>query len=276
MKWLLRIVLVVVLLAVVLGFVPAFFAKQVIERSGTYALGVETTLDSASLSPWAGSFGLEGLKVANPAGFEAEHFLTLGSGSLDVELGSLLGDELRAERLELSDVSLVLEKNVKSSNVQVILDNLEKLEGEQTKGDEGKPKGEKRRKDKAGDGKTYFIGEIAIRGVEVEAALSLQAGTGVERSLKLPDIVLKDVGGKEGSTLSGLVATIVEAILEAAAEHGIDGLPAEILADLDAGLEELGAQAEKALEAVIDEAAGELEKKGKEALRDILGGGKDE
>ena len=47
------------------------FAKKGIEAGGTYCLGVPTTLDSANIGIVSGMFGLQGLTVANPEGYES-------------------------------------------------------------------------------------------------------------------------------------------------------------------------------------------------------------
>ena len=77
------VIILVVLLAA--GLIAAFFyidsiAKQAVERGGTYALGVNTTLRKADVEVFSGAVTLNGLRVANPEGFAADHFLRLGEG----------------------------------------------------------------------------------------------------------------------------------------------------------------------------------------------------
>ena len=82
MKLLIKIVVVLVLLLVI-GVLTTFFfidriAKAGVEKGATYALGVPTTLKSADVGVFAGTFAMSGLNVANPEGFDKEpHFLKL-------------------------------------------------------------------------------------------------------------------------------------------------------------------------------------------------------
>ena len=71
MKLLKRIALVVLVL-LLLGVAGAFLfldsiVRSAIEKGGTTAAGVPTTLDKADASIFSGQFGLEGFAIANPS-----------------------------------------------------------------------------------------------------------------------------------------------------------------------------------------------------------------
>ena len=51
--------------------------KTAVQKGGTHALGVETTLSSASVNLFGGDLGLNELAVRNPPGFEEEYFLQM-------------------------------------------------------------------------------------------------------------------------------------------------------------------------------------------------------
>ena len=72
-KLLAVLVFAVVLLVVVIGAVLVSQANKVarvaVEKGGTYALGVQTTLNDASIGVLSGRFGMSGLRVANAQGF---------------------------------------------------------------------------------------------------------------------------------------------------------------------------------------------------------------
>ena len=144
------LLLVVVALVATLIMIDSV-AKTGIEKGGSYALGVPTALDSASIGIASGKFGLSGLAVDNPQGFEGK-FLKLGDGGVEVSLGSLMKDTVVLPRLALSDVELDLKRTSSGSNYGIILDNLKKLES----GEKAKPKEEK-------PGKTFKISEVVIR-----------------------------------------------------------------------------------------------------------------
>src|SRR5687767_9294603 len=84
------VLVLVAVVAVVLGIDS--IARKAIEKGGTYALGVDTKLAKADIGLFAGTTELGGLTVANPPGFEATPFLSLGHAELAVTLGSLQSD----------------------------------------------------------------------------------------------------------------------------------------------------------------------------------------
>ena len=82
-KWIVgAFVVVVVVLVVVVFLWIDHLAKMGIEKGSTYALGVDTTVDSVDIGILAGRSELSGLTVSNPKGFQTSHFLSLGNGVL--------------------------------------------------------------------------------------------------------------------------------------------------------------------------------------------------
>ena len=133
MKKLFKIVIVLVVLLVIVVVVVALsmidrIAKAGVEQGGTYALGVKTTLDDISVAIFAGQCGMEGLKVANPEGFDSDRFLGLNTGQVAVSLGSLMEDTVVVPTLTLTGIDLYLEKKGDKGNYDVILENLKKFE----------------------------------------------------------------------------------------------------------------------------------------------------
>ena len=100
-----KLILAVVILTVV-ALLVAYFARNMmvetaVEEGTGYALGVETDLGSAGLELGGGSLELNDLEIDNPEGFEADHFMTLRRGMLDVDAGSILDDEVMVARLTI-------------------------------------------------------------------------------------------------------------------------------------------------------------------------------
>jgi hypothetical protein len=269
-------------------------AKTGIEKGATYAMGVNTTLDSASIGLFSGKFGLSGLKVANPAGYKDERFLSLGDGRVAVSLGSLTKDTIEVPTFALDTITVNLEKKDGKANYQVILDNLAKL----SKGDPSSAPPEQ------GGGKKLIINELTIRNVTVKADLlgaPGAVGAVVNQPITIPisEIKLTNVGkdtgrGVAGSgvTVSQLSSIIVQAVLAAAVENGGNLLPGDIAGELKGALGNLGdlknvgvqvvgkageaaQQIGKQLEGAANEAQKKLEKAGEELgdkLKGILPG----
>ena len=237
---------------------PAVVA--IVEKGGTHALGVETRLASADIGILSGHFGLTGLSIDNPPGFEAAHFLELGETGLDIEMGSLTSDRVVIPRVLISDVTLVLERNAQGSNYDVLLENLKSLSGPQDDGT-GTGEDESGTEDDEGDstpGPDLVIGEIILRNIRAEVNMIVIGGERRTIPLQLPEITIRNVGGEDGAQVDVVYSRLVEELLTAVVAAGGDQLPAEFLADLEGGLKDLG---NEQLQQQKDELHDQLEQK---------------
>jgi len=198
-------------------------------RSGTsYALGVDTELRKADVRVFGGRFALSGLRVGNPEGFDAPHFLALEDGRVDADLRTLLDDVVELPELRLEGLDVHLQRRGATSNYQVILDNLERLEGA--------PAGEP---EPAPEGKGYIVRVVELRDITVHADLLPEGGEMTRASVRVPAITLRDVGtAADPVSLPEMTSIVVRALLTAAIEA--PGLPDGMLDDLRGRLEALG------------------------------------
>jgi hypothetical protein len=218
-------------LVLVLLVVAAFIwidriAKFGIEKGGTYALGVPTTLDKASIGVFSGHFGLSGLNVANPSGFDTPHFLKLGDGSVIVSLMALRQDTVTVPEFTLKDIDVNLDKKDGKYNYQVILDNLKKLESGQKQQEEPQTK----------PGKKFIIGHLLVRNVTVHVD---PLGLGKVSKLDVPidEISMQNVGSDgKGVTMADIASIVTKAILAAAVKKGGNLIPSDISGGLNKGL----------------------------------------
>jgi hypothetical protein len=283
------ILLIVALLIGVVLFANTA-AKRGIEAGATYALGVDTSLQSASVGLFSGKFGLSGLKVANVKGYKADKFMSLGDGNVAVSLGSLTKDTIEIPTFNLDTIEVNLEKKDGKANYQEIMDHLSGL----SKGTQpsNKPADQ-------GGGKKLIVRDLTIKHVVVNADLV----GGPIGTVKIPidEIKLKDVGkgtGKgvadSGVTVGQLSSIIVQAVLAAAVENGGNLLPADMVGDLkgqlakldglkDVGVQVVGKAGEAAqqlgknLQGAAEEGTKQLQKVGEgigDQLKGILPGGK--
>jgi len=205
------------------------FAKAAVEQGGTSALGVETTLGSASIGLFSGSVELEDLRIANPAGWQSESFLELDQGDCDIALKSLFDDPVRAQLLSLRGVRVALEQNDSSSNYGQLLENVAKNDTKDADTSEKK------------SGKGYLIDRIELRDVEVFVHLGNGLlGTGLfqtEATLKIPKIMLENQDSRS-LDMDGLVSFLTTRLLEEIVKDGA-GLPKELLDGLDTTVNEI-------------------------------------
>ncbi len=275
--------LVVIVVVVALAAINAI-ARKGVEAGATYALGVKTTLGSASIGVFSGEFGLSRLKVANPEGFTAPHFLSLGDAGVAVSLGSLAKETIDVPRFSLDSIDVHLERKDKRANYQVIMDNLEKLTG---------PRDPNQPAPKEEGGKKLIVRDLSITNVTVHVdplafgpGAAIAEGTGPAPRITVPikQIKLQNVGqtgsGVAGSgvTISQLSSIIVQAVMAATIEEGGGLLPADLLNDLRAQLGDLDGLANVLLQVegkTLDEKFGQeagkaIEKELKEGLEGLL------
>jgi hypothetical protein len=235
----LAVVLVAVLL-MALGAVILYLdaiAKTAVERGATYALGVQTTLASADVAVLASYFKMNGLIVANPQGFQSEHFLQLGEGYVDVSIGSLRQETVELPLLTLTTIRMTLEKKGDESNYKVILDNLKRFES-----GEGQ--------DKKMAGKKFNIQEAVIKDINVEIDVFGVGGELNRIRVPIDEIRLTNVGAGGGDT-SEITNVIIKAIMAAVMANAAD-LPAELVNDLGGQLQGLSSLADMGIDESFD------------------------
>ena len=257
MKHLIRALVILSLIALVGVLVAAFsinaIAKQAVEKSGTYALGVDTTLGAAKVGILSGEFGLSELRVDNPEGFSDSPFLAVGDAKLDLALASLTQSELHVPLIELADIALEVDYEGTQSNFGVILANLERLQS--GGGGSGEPT------EQEGTSKTFVVDRIAIRNVVANFELPV-VGEASRTTVKVPEVVVENVDSKK-LTLSELMSLLVRKVLEAALAEGRGVLPDDLLKDLGGKLDALGeralGEAREKVEETLDELTDGLE-----------------
>ena len=295
MKKLLKLALFLaggLVLLVIVGLVIAFMsinsiAKTGIERGGTWAMGVPTTVSSVSVG-W-GDFGLKKLNIANPSGYSDKPFLNLGSGEANVKMNSLREPLVEIPKVELADIAVRLEKKDGKANYEAILDNISKVQG----GNAPSPSG--------GDEKRFVIKELTLKNVNVHyeligsssnpvgGAIANTVGKAGNFDIPVGEIKLTNVGQSgaggasvNGVTISDLSGLIVQAVLAAAAEKGGGILPADLMGDLKGKLGSLkslqdlgvgGVDTLKNLPGAIQKDAGGAVDGLKKGIGGILGGG---
>ncbi len=227
-------------------------AKTAVERVGSHALGVRTTLEELDLSLFGGDATLAGLTLGNPEGFATPHFLELGKGSIAVSLKSLLSDRVDVPSLVLEGIDLRLDRSDRGANYEIILARLKRLEGEK--------KPEK-------DSKSFVIREVILRDVRVDATLSLAGVRTPTVPLRIEEIRFTNVG-EAGIPLSRVFGLVLKGLLGGVLEAGAGLLPAEILGGLEGGLGALVGVGEVGLK-VVGEGGKTIVEEGKKVVKDL-------
>jgi hypothetical protein len=272
---------IVILILLAVGGIFLFLEPAVVavvEKGGTHSLGVDTRLASAHIGVFAGEFGLTGLSIDNPPGFEAEHFLDLAETSVDVDMGTVTSDKIVIPRVLVSGVTLVLERNASGTNYNVILEHLESLSGP----DDPAPEGGEGEGEGGGEGEEaeagpdLLIGEIILRDIRSEVRMLVIGDERRTIPIQLPEIIIRNLGGEDGAKVDVVYSKLIEELLAAVVAAGGDQLPADLLNDLKGGLEMMGRERlDEQVDKLREKANEQLGKEGVESLEDAAQGVKD-
>ncbi|GJM18119.1 MAG: hypothetical protein DHS20C14_03320 [Phycisphaeraceae bacterium] len=301
-KWLVVIVILIVLLVVglvVFGISQIDgLVKAAIEKGGTYATGVETTVDTVDVSLRGGTFAMDGFNLANPDGYDSPHFLHMGGTNVAVSTASLGQDVISVPEVTLAGIDLYLDKSGGNGNYNFVLEKLKRFE---SSGSDSAPANE--------GGKKVVIDKLVIDGVttHVTGVPGLSSLTG-DVKVNVPRIELLNVGAEDGGmTTAELINLVVKTVIAASVEAGGGIIPADMLTDMQGKLSQLvsldalgitsigelgdlnalGGKVGEAAKEKLDEAVGGAQEKAQDALDDaakkaedklkgLFGGGDDE
>ena len=214
--------IILVGLLVVVGLTSAYLYRNAlvetaVEESGDYVLGVPTNLGSAGLDLGAGSVALDDYSISNPEGFEGEYFLCLEHGLLAVNSGSIFDDEVIIDSIVLEGFQLSLEQIDQKGNYLAILDNLKQFDVSSSSESEQRLR----------------INKVMLRDIGVDVSLTLMGQKQADKSFTVENITLENVGGTDGTTVGGLIKTIVTEVLTKTTAGGKGLLGVDIDAQID-------------------------------------------
>lgn len=218
------LVVIVVLIGVVVVLVNLFANRAVkvgIETAATKALNVGVTVDDVELSIIGGKLTLENLIINNPPGYQHDKLLKLETGSVVVDVRSLLSDVVNIKEIKLTGAEVVLEqRGVSGNNIQDVIKSIP-----------SSPKSETQP-----SGKKLHIDNLEISDITVKAKLLPIPGKVDTVTLKLAPIKMTNLGGDNKLDTAALSNKILVAITQGIAEQGAGVLPDDILGSLKSTL----------------------------------------
>lgn len=229
------IALVVIVLVVVLGIVGLVavglsqidnIMKMGIEKGGTYATGVDTTVTSVDVSLTKGTFDMDGFMLANPPGFDTPHFIALADTNVTLNTSATSTQVITLSNLTLSGIDLILDKGANPSNYNAVLNNLKRFES----GEKGPPPAES-------EAMKVVIDSLVIEDVGVR--LANMPGIGAvagDVAVRVPRIELQNVGKDNPMSMGEVIGLVVKTVLAASIEAGGGIIPGDVLGELQGGL----------------------------------------
>jgi uncharacterized protein involved in outer membrane biogenesis len=211
---------------------------KAINTYGPEITGTDVRTDDVRVSFLSGEATVKNFLLGNPKGFRSAHAMKAASITVDLELGSLLGDTIVVKRIEVIQPDVIYEKRGATDNFKTIARHaeLKAKEAGIVSGEAGKEK----------PGKKLLIREFIIRGGRVTLHTpDLPSGTA---GAALPDIHLRDVG-RDGAPPSEVFNRILAVLY--------DRLTTPIVIDtLNRGVLEARKSAEKGTRSLTDKIKG--------------------
>ncbi len=217
-------------------------AKSAVEYGGTYAMGVETTVDTMDVGLAKGTVEMGGLSIDNPSGFDTGHFFTLANTSASFDLESISADAYIVPTIHLTGINVILDKGQDPSNYNQILENLARFES-----DESAPA------DKSKEGKNVIIKSLILEDINIHVAnmpgVSLLVG---DVAINIPKIELNNIGEQESMKAGDIFNLVIKTVLAAAVESGGGIIPNDVLGELVNGLSDLSSLSDLGINAISD------------------------
>jgi uncharacterized protein involved in outer membrane biogenesis len=153
---------------------------------------------------------LKDIYIGNPQGFSLPKLLSAQSVFICFERASLLGNPLVIDRLEIDAPDIAYEKNVRTDNFKMLLENMESApvaESADPADNAASASGKKKNK-----GRKVVIRDLVIKNAQVTAIMGPQGGK--KQTLTLSELRLNNVGGSAGARPEKIARQVLSALYE--------------------------------------------------------------
>jgi uncharacterized protein involved in outer membrane biogenesis len=243
------IIIVVVLLVVGVSNLGPI-VKSAVNTYGPKITKTEVRLEEVSVSILSGEAKLKDFVLGNPKGFKTPAAMRVGSIYVNVDEGSLTGDTIIIDKIEVLRPEISYEKIRGTDNFQTIMNNVNQTVGA--------GKASTKKSGEEGGGKKLVIRNFVVKDGKVNLAMSMLGEQTIQALL--PDIDLKDIGKKGGGVSAAeafkeVLAALYQNITSPAVTEALN----QKLKALGSDVEAMGAGAKKELETAGEGAKKELE-----------------
>lgn len=175
--------------------------KQAVENVGSDTLKTPVTLDAVDIDLAEARATLSGLNIVNPDPFVQPYIFSMGDITVDLELEALAEKIVDIKELRIDATKIVAEQKGLKTNVQALLDN---LESSAKSAPAEQP---------ADDSSAIADVRIKIRSFKfLNSSTDLISEEWGEREVKVPDVLLNDIGGAKGLPPEALAQAIIKPI----------------------------------------------------------------
>lgn len=208
------VVVAAIAAVVVLGQLGRLIEEGV-EEHGPPLTGTEVSLGGASVSIFDGAGELTDLRIGNPEGYSDDRAFDLGRIAIVIDPKSVASDVVRIRSLVVDGPKLLAEFDPAGrNNLKAILNHVKAVAGG----------GGAKKQTSGGPGKKLIIDEFRFENAQARA---LAPSLKLDKTVKLPPVVLKNLGAKQGGAAAADIANqilrpIVDATVAAATKEYLD------------------------------------------------------
>ncbi len=219
----------VVLVAVLAAGAAVFLGQlgrlieQGVEQHGPGLTGTDVALGGASVSLFSGEGELKNLRIGNPEGYSDDRAFDLGRIRIAIDPKSVASDVVHIRQLVVDGPKLLAEFDPAGrNNLKTILNHVKAAAGGGTS--------TTRESSSAGAGKKVIIDELRFENAEARA---LAPSLNLDKTLKLPPVVLKNLGARQGGAAAADIANqvlkpIIDATVTAATREYVKAQKAKL------------------------------------------------
>ncbi|MBN2104651.1 AsmA family protein [bacterium] len=188
-----------------------FLVKYAIEKYGSQATQTAVRVKGVHISLKEGAAGIEGLTVANPAGFNAKHAFSLGEIGVDIDLHSLRSETIGIDEIVIRAPEIFVEVNQDNkNNLKELMKNLPA--GDQKQSSSGKT-------EKAEKESQLFIRRILFEKARLYADIIPLNKT---YDLKMRSIEMRNLRGTPAQIATQVILKLSNQALAEVKRKGVD------------------------------------------------------
>ena len=222
--------LIVILIIIFLFFI--FFSldslvKKGITHYGGEALGVPVKVGSLSLSALSGKGSIEDFEVASPKGYKSPYVMKVGKLSFSIEPKTLFSNHIIINSIKIDSLDVNYEVGPNGSNIDQLRENIKSSIDSGAAvgaGAKGASKDKVKAGAKAKSQKTVTLYLLSVTNSSVTGDLGV-----AKKTIKLPDIILKDLGTKKSLPVAQLVQILLNKLTSVISQQGVSGLAQSFL-----------------------------------------------
>ena len=239
--------------------------KNAIEKYGSEATQTAVRVESVKITLKEGSSVIKGLSVANPAGFEAKYAFSLGEIGNKINIESLSNDVIVIDDITIRAPHVYFEMNKKrQTNLNELKKNLLGTAPDTTS---------KKQTDTQSKEPRFILKRVHFSEGKIFA--KVVPLNNKEYQLKLPEILLRNLGGSKGATAAQLSHEILSVLSDRAlAEVKKKGVGAELDKAKAQVKEKIAAEKAKLQEQLDNQTSSKIEiekQKAADKLKNLFG-----